>query len=258
MVFPRDPIDARQYLAITNFIVGRFDDDTIPEVFVVANHTLFPSLVYKLDARTGETLGTYLHVGHLGVMGSAVLNGDGVREIFIAGWNNSFDAAALVVLDPRLIAGHSPATGNYVPEDGTPGTEMYYILFPRTPLGGSPRENALSNWPEGFDLDGTGGSVSLTVADLFVTDPATGTLLKGSLIYTFDKSLRLRNVNATPTWDLAAGILLNERKVRAIPTPTYFNGDFKKKLRYWDGEDWRDKPVMNKRYVERMKALLDR
>jgi hypothetical protein len=253
--FPRNPVDPRQYLTISNFIVGDFDTDGIPEVFVIAHHMFFPCEVYKLNALNGIVLGSFLHIGHLGLVAAADIAGRNTKQIFLAGWNNAFNSAALVVLDPRLVSGDSPFRGEYVPQRHSPGTEMYYILIPRTSLPQSMQESAVNSRPLRFDFNALDKTMSLTVTDLNVNVQDSEEIVHGSLIFTFDSLMAVRYVNSTTTWDRAVEILREEGKARNIPDATYLNGAYKQSLLYWDGAGWEHKPVMNKKYLEALNRL---
>jgi hypothetical protein len=253
--FPRNPVDPRQYLTISNFIVGDFDTDGIPEVFVIAHHMFFPCEVYKLNALNGIVLGSFLHIGHLGLVAAADIAGRNTKQIFLAGWNNAFNAAALVVLDPRLVSGDSPFRGEYAPQSHSPGTEMYYILIPRTSLPQSVQENTVNSRPVRFDFNALDKTMSLTVTDLNVNAPDSKEIVRGSLIFTFDSLMAIRYVNSTTTWDRAAKILREEGKARNIPDATYLNGAYKQSLLYWNGTGWEHQPVMNRKYLEALNRL---
>jgi hypothetical protein len=255
MFFPKDPVDTDQYLTINSFIVGDFEENQKPDVFVIAHHVLYPCIVYKLDARDGTILGSYIHIGHLGVIASADIAAIGVQQLFVAGWNSAFDCVAFAVLDPRLISGHSPSRGNYVPQGSSLGTEMYYILIPRTTIAESMRGTEVADGPTELTVDGMKKSISLTIPDLTVSVPGSSDHLTGSLIITFDSSMRIENVNSTSTWNQAAQILHDEGKARRIPDAMSLTTEYRNSVLYWDGRRWGRTPVMNERYLAALKEL---
>jgi hypothetical protein len=253
--FPKDPVDTDQYLTISNFIVGNFEENQKPDVFVIAHHVLYPCFVYKLNALDGTILGSYLHIGHLGAIGAADLATIGVEQLFVAGRNNAFDCAALAVLDPRLISGYSPTRGRYDPRGLSPGTEMYYILMPHTSIAKSLQETDVGTAPTELTIDGMKKSISVTFPDLSVSVPGSAEQLTGSLIITFDSSMRVENVSSTPTWDQAAEILHSEGKASRIPGAAYLNREYKNSVLYWDGRQWEHTQVMNKQYLLALKEI---
>ncbi|HEY6951574.1 MAG TPA: VCBS repeat-containing protein, partial [Bacteroidota bacterium] len=253
--FPRNPVGYRQHLTIDNFIVGKFDRDGTPEIFVTAHDMFFPCVVYKLNALTGRVLASYLHIGHLSVLGATDMNGDGSPEIVIAGWNNAFEMTAVAVLDPRLISGHSPLKETYKPENVKDGTEVFYVLIPPTTNAESMEDRPMNAGPQGLEVDTRRKTFNLTIADLQVTLPASRQVLTGSLICTFDSTMRVTNVNSTTTWDHAAQVLHKEGRLSKVPDAAYFNGEFARSMLYWDGDHWQHSPVMNKRYVKALKDM---
>ena len=103
-------------------------------VVISSPHTLsYPDQVAVLGGH-GEMLGEYWHSGHILYMATADLDGDGVEEIILAGVNNGYKSATLIILDPRRVGGAS-AQGpgdNLQLQSFGPGTEKLIVRFPRT------------------------------------------------------------------------------------------------------------------------------
>ena len=101
-------------------------------VMALARHKPeFPSIVAVLDPR-GKTLGEYWNSGRIADYALADLDYDGREDLVIVGTNNEYAKGFLAVLDPDHIWGSSPQTGEYRSADLKPGSEMCYLLFPRT------------------------------------------------------------------------------------------------------------------------------
>jgi hypothetical protein len=103
-------------------------------VVLSARHPVFhPNLVALLDTG-GRTAAEYWHSGHLDFMDTADLDGDGVKELLLAGVNNGLAAAVLVVLDPRRMAGASsqPPGHPLGIRSLAPARERAVVVFPRT------------------------------------------------------------------------------------------------------------------------------
>ncbi len=80
---------------------------TAPRLVVSSKHSVhYPDQVAVLDGR-GRVLGEHWHSGHLLAVETADLNGNGEEEIILAGVNNGYRQATLVVLDPRRVGGAS-------------------------------------------------------------------------------------------------------------------------------------------------------
>ncbi|HTP12889.1 MAG TPA: hypothetical protein VMM37_04645, partial [Bacteroidota bacterium] len=251
--FPNDPVDTDRYLTINSFLVGDFLNTHASEVLAIAHHTLYPCVVYELDGVTGKTIGSYLHVGHLGVAAAADMFSTGVQQAFVGGWNNAFGCAVLAVLDPRMVSGHSPTRGKYTPVGCPQGTEIYYIRIPHTAIASSSGATRTGVGPSEISVDGMKKSITLIVPDLYVRDPESGVEFEGGLMITFDSSMHVENVNSTTDWDRAAQTLLHEGKIRQLPDAASLNGEFKKSFLYWNGRDWEHSPVVNKTYLIALK-----
>ena len=66
--------------------------------------------------------------------------------------------------------------------------------------------------------------------------------------------LHVRSCNSATDWDVAKDILIKEGKLKPFSTFDYFE-EYKKTLRYWDGETWTTTPTLNKRWLEAVKKM---
>ena len=253
--FPKNPVDGRRLLLIDRFILGNFEGSQHPEVFVLAHHLFFPSVVYKLNALNGNILGSFLHVGHLGVIGAGNTLANGTQQILVAGWNSAYNCTGLCVLDPRFVSGHSPVRGTYTVEGSSPGTEMYYILIPASTVAQKFSSSETLNGPESISFNRSEESLTLEVNDLSARAPEFQEAVVGLIVFTFDRSMRLVNVNTTSTWDRAAQILLREGKLKHIPDALQLTSEYRKSLRYWDGKKWEHTPTLNEVYVDAVNRI---
>ena len=103
-------------------------------VVVNSNHAIeYPEQVAVLDA-DGKVVGEYWHSGHLIAMQVAPDGPDGLPKLFMAGVNNGYRQATLVVLDPYNLRGAS----NQLPSDPLQlknmqaGSEIAIVRFPRS------------------------------------------------------------------------------------------------------------------------------
>lgn len=92
-----------------------------------------PNQVVVLDAH-GTVLGEYWHSGALPCLNADDFDGDGFKEIGLGGFNEGYQAAAVVLLDPRDVSGASTqGSGDASQILGFPeAREKIYILFNRT------------------------------------------------------------------------------------------------------------------------------
>jgi hypothetical protein len=109
----------------------------LPNVVLVAttHYLYYPSQVVLL-APDGRVLHQYWHSGHLNSLQAADLDNDGKTEFYLAGINNAWHAATLVVLDQDHFAGASqePQAPDHQLLGFQPGAERNRIIFPRSCL----------------------------------------------------------------------------------------------------------------------------
>jgi len=100
-------------------------------ILVSSNHYLHnPNQIAMLD-EDGTLVSEYWHSGHLYAVAHADLNNDGVEEILLAGVNNGYRLATLVIFDARNVSGASSQPGRQI-FGFPPGTEKAVVLFPRS------------------------------------------------------------------------------------------------------------------------------
>jgi len=119
---------------INDFVVTDLNQDGQTEIVLAIQH---PSLnkttqVAVLDAG-GALRGEYWHPGRFDRVYARDLDGDGVREILVAGASRRHGAAALAVLDSRKLLEMQPQ--RIIPSDQLAGdlrVERASVVFPRT------------------------------------------------------------------------------------------------------------------------------
>jgi hypothetical protein len=250
--FPRKPDAKSDHFYPTQIAAGDFDGDGRGEVFVNSTHEFFPSLVVKLEAKTGKELGHYVHVGHLPSMKLVDLDNDGITEVLLCGVNNAFRKACLVVLDPRFISGHSPLAGDYELTGYPAGLERAYILIPKTIVGEAFQEESKNNNALTLFIQPASRNFYLLIRDLTVFDPPLNNKLVVLYGY-FGFDLRVQTFGTGDCYDLIAEKLFREGRISRMPDYAYFE-EYKKTMMYWDGEGWQTWPVMNRHYVEALNA----
>jgi hypothetical protein len=117
---------------ICGFDVSDLDNDDHLEIIIIAfNKPYFPTQVIVLN-NEGHMLGEFWNSGHLNDLIIKDLDDDRTKEIIVSGQNNQYGKGCVIVFDPRQIVGCSPNSGYYKCEELKPGTEKYYLIFPRT------------------------------------------------------------------------------------------------------------------------------
>ena len=229
-------------------IVGSFAKGAPIEVIVVAQHDqYYPTVVLRLNGSDRKLLGEYWHSGSFQQVRHADLDGDGIEELIFIGENNGFDLAALLVLDPRRISGHSPAPPAYTPQNVPVGSEKYYILFPRNDLKVVATHKR--NRARGVYL------FSDSSLSVWVSEEVRQNLYP--TIYEFKSSLQCTDVAGSDPFVTFHRKLEAEGKLTRTLDSAYYE-ELRRGVRYWDGEKFMKEPTMNRYYVEAMKPLATR
>lgn len=249
--FPLKPEDdASDYFYPRHILADDFDNDGSAEVYVNASQHAFPTIIFKLDARTGVEMAHYLHAGHFEDMEAADLDGDGVTEILLAGVSNAYQMAALLVLDPRDLQGHAPVQGNYVVNGYTSGREKAYLLFPRTVVGEAFR------WKHRFarakHIEVTKDEVVVVIQDVPPLPETENSLFevdRAHLMIHLDHDLAVSGFITADDYDLMAAMLVDLGKLDSLPNAAYFER-FQNEILYWNGDALQTAPALNRRYVQ--------
>ncbi len=252
--FPSNPVDTSGQLAITGFLIDDLERRFSPKVVVAANHLQFPGFLYVLDAKTSNITAQYLNSGHIYAMATLDTGHNGRKFLLVAGYNNAFNASFLAVFDPRLISGHSPWMPSFAARGVGEGTEMYYILIPRTVLGQSMDNQSYNNRPLNFEIGSNPNQFNVVVSDFTLRDTSDAGTISATLRLTFDDSLRAL-VSSGTTYNHFRDLLYSQGKVRILTDPAYLNGPYRQSLMYWDGERWVHRPAINKRYLTELESI---
>lgn len=222
-------------------LVGDFDADGQAEVITVAKHDFFPTLIRKTDGIDGSIVSEYINIGGVEDIVAKDLDGDGRSEIIVCGINNAYKMASLFVLDPRMITGHSPLTERYELQDIESGREIFYLLIPKTRVGESGTTS--TGWNKAASISSFNDNRKIfrvCMADLIAEGEA------GYSIY-FDYDFVPRNYETGDLFDLVAKRFYEGKKIPSLPDSAFW-ADYSKKIGYWDGDEWQQKPVRNKYY----------
>jgi hypothetical protein len=228
------------YLTVC-FQTGNYDDSGGLELLVYAHHSTWePAVVSLLNAEDGSVKSEYWHRGHIQAILTDDLDRDGIKEILIAGQNNSFNSASIIVLDTRYISGYAPTTKLDTLQGGVPGIEKYFILIPMSDVGKI----------IGTHVRNIASEIRLTDKSIIVEviEGALPNLATVSLYYRFDKEMRCLRIDPSDVFRASCDRLLKEGKLRST-TGDYYE-DLRKSVLYWDGDQFVNKPTLNKKYLE--------
>jgi hypothetical protein len=233
---------------IIQMMVGDFDKDGQYEVVFVAQHgTWPPSSVVRLNARNGTVLGEYWHPGRIKIAHKDI-DGDGIEEILVAGYNNAFEKSALAVLDSRRIEGHAPATDEYIPQGVTRSTENGYVLLPNPDLYVS-----ASDWDQGSGVScDSNGLIEMRSGRILPGNKA-GEWVGVVVFFYFDNHLNCAKVKAGDDFTNIHLRMEKEGKLSKRIDAKYLE-ELRRGVQYWDGEKFVREPTMNKRYLDTAKS----
>jgi hypothetical protein len=250
VTFPRKPDIRGDDYRLFTFAAGDFVGDGHPLVVAVADQVFFPSLVIKLDARTGQELDFFLNTGELGAL--AVLpgtdGGEGSR-IIVGGVNNAYQEAIVAGFNPRYIHGCSPSQGGYAPGGIDPGLETWYIRIPKTMVGKANPHLGRTNGVIQLRLEDAGEQFVVRVIDTQFEGENGAPPMDPAVFLWFDTAFRILNTSTSTDYDGLAEKLHREGVLSRPPDAAYWNR-FEKSLLYWDGKTWRREAVPNTAYVD--------
>ncbi len=211
---------------ICGFDTYDVDNDGQLEIFISSLQIPhWPTQLVSLSSQ-GRMLGEYWHSGYLNDFVFADLDKDGQTEIIFAGLNNEYRKACLIVFDAGNLNGSSPQTESEFrcPELG-PGSEKYYILFPRTdfdmianPVEAVERMNILQN-----------GYLSLSTS-------------VSKIIYILNSGLAVESVIFSHGFIQLHSEAVREGKIKSTLDEKY-RENLKKGVVYFDGQKWVNWPT---------------
>jgi hypothetical protein len=131
MVFGQKPYSDDYFLS---FETMDLDGDAKKEILAFAEQNDdWPTQLVVLSS-SGRILGEYWNSGRITCTAHGDLDGDGRHELIIGGVNSEYGKAFLAIFDPGRISGSSPNSGDYASPSLKEGSELAYILFPRTDI----------------------------------------------------------------------------------------------------------------------------
>lgn len=247
--YPAKNEDYKSNFVIWNIKAGDFDKDGNAEVIVHANHNaMFPSAICKLNPSDGKINAIYSHSGQISRMNLVDINNDGITEILATAINNSFSNASIIVLDPRLLDGHSPSTPSYRPSGFSPANEIAYIRIPRTVIGENLTTHAKWNSPGFLEIYKDLRSFRVDIADASSESPTP------SLQFIFKFDLSVETIRFGDYYEIIGQELFKKGVIKINPDAEYLD-KFKQKIMYWDGYQWENHPVYNKHYLNEIKKV---
>ncbi|MGD2085483.1 MAG: hypothetical protein PVH61_04785 [Candidatus Aminicenantes bacterium] len=204
------------------------DNDGNFRIIVISIHRpMFPTQLVVLDLQ-GNIIGEYWNSGHFNDLHFKDLNGDGRKEIIAAGMNNEYDKGCVVVFDSRDVRGGSPQKEPYYKcNELKPGSEKYYILFPRTDVDQD--ELAVGNcWR----------ITALKSGHIWVT------LKFNNIFFEFNNDFELQgSIQTSHKFELLHQKAVKAGEITSTLDDQYIK-DLASRLLYYNGKDWTPNPSM--------------
>jgi len=218
---------------ICGFDVSDLDNDGNLEIIVISiQMPQWPCQLAVLDHK-GELLGKYWNAGHFGDILTIDLNEDGRKEIVAAGTNNEYGKACLAVFDLNNLSGGSPQLDDRYKFRGiATGSELYYILFPRTDA------DLAENYPNE-------GVLSI---DLLKNKKISIEISNSHIFFDFGFDFVPQGVPlSSHFFEQKYSQSVIEGKVTSVLNDEYWE-NLKGSILYWDGEQWTSTPTMNRKW----------
>jgi hypothetical protein len=161
---------------------------------------LFPSLLQRLDPRTGEALSAYWSNGY--ILALALDAAENRRRLFVGACNNENKSGSLAVLDAMNPSGSAPAAiEKYRCTSCPPGDPAAFLVFPKPArFGRSEHTGCVDRVTQQAD----GG---VTVGVLHARSDPAGT---AAAIHTFDAGLNPRTVDTADDYMNAYRALVSQ------------------------------------------------
>lgn len=210
-------------------------------------------MIVKLDGETGRLAGHYVHAGSLAKFAAVDLEDDGVTEILVGGTNNAYRQACLIVLDPRVVEGHGPATEDYVVANYPPGRQRAYLRIPWTQVARALPYTTGTASVVGLRLATSDSVIVVRVSDGQLMHPPLHVPPRADYFLSFNFQLEPVGYNTATSYDLMARLLVDQGYLDNRPDQAYFE-QFMDEILYWDGEEWQEASVMNRQFIDALES----
>ena len=199
------------------------------EIIVISYHFLdFPTQLVMLNSE-GRKIGEYWNSGRFADLNYVDLDEDGRQEIIVAGMNNEYTKASIIVLDPSSIGGCSPQEKEFWKcKDIELGTEKYYIIFPQIDV---------------LLVDARRDIIA--IIDVLQNKRISGIGGNSGIIYEFNFRLELQNVRLGHSFQRMHKKAVAEGKVKSELDENYIRR-LEQGLLYWNGDKWVSEPTRNR------------
>ena len=222
-------------------LIEDLNGDGVMEIVTIATHDNFPTQICLLS-HSGEKISEYWHAGQLQNPRSLeVLSENRTKELVFCGINNEYRTGLVLVLDPFIMRGRSPAINkNYQLSGSENGNEIFYLKFPHTHFFTHPgydRSDIVSINSQGI----------IRIKNSYWITLPTGRRAESPVFYVFNSNFNLLSANPGDKY------YLNYKEFFTNRDPlSYASNDliqYFSTIDYWNGESWQIEPTVNQIYV---------
>ncbi len=221
-----------------------FLDELRKGIVAVCTHygTFTPAAVIKADVIRGG-FEAFFHKGYCPEMTARDFDGDGKREIFLAGFNIALDASIAAVLDPAHMAGSSPGGYNYNVPYMNADIAKYYIRFPEFRLF---ERLTGPMYPLGVSILDDADTLNLSIKSR-----------AEDVKYSFADDMRICGAEVVMSHTMRAGKAPDSITSLEYARKKTDENELMEGVRYWDGKEWTPDPTMNRSYLEHSGIKID-
>jgi hypothetical protein len=213
---------------INGLIADDLDGDGPLEILVVSVHRpSWPCQLALLDSQ-GNIKGEYWNTGYFNDVACADIDGDGVKEIIAGGNNNEYGRGCMAVLSAGSLAGGSPRdSAAFRCPDIQPGSELFYILLPRTDV----------DLTENYPVD------AVITVDILDNRRIQAKTSLTDIYYQFSLDFYDKEVILSHGFMQAHEKARLEGRIQSVLNREY-EDNLIKGIRFWDGGAWSPDPVL--------------
>ena len=219
-----------------------FLDEYGKGIVVVGIHfaTYTPATLVRADLSRG-TFKTFFHKGFFREMVPRDLDGDGKREIVLAGYNLPLDASIIAVIDPATMNGSSPLGFCYKVSKMDADIAKYYVRLPEFRL--SMRRAGLM-YPFGVSILENSDTLKISIKsraeDVRYSIVGNMRVVKAEVV--LSHGMGMNRPDSISTFD--------------YPGKEQDEKDLLGGIHYWDGEDWVTEPTINRSYLAQIDEVI--
>ena len=217
-------------------IIDTLSENGRQEIILYArNDPLYPSAIYKLDAKTGKRLpGTFWHAGHICAVTLGDFDDNGKKEIVATAISNCYERCVIFSIDVDKIEGQGPSDKDYTFLGFQRARLNKYILLPKSDLTDfyGVRFNTTPRTRLFYDQ-----SIHYFNFSLMEGNPSK---FDAGITYSVNDSLSSVNISIGDQFQVMRDSLVAKGLLHKpySNTKEYVN-ILKKQIKYWDGKEFK-------------------